>query len=271
MTSWQFLEYLVLGTGAGLLSGLFGVGGGLLVVPGLLWVLAQQGFASDVIMQYAVGTSLATMVVTALSSAWGHWRRQVPFWQHYRLLMPGLVVGVLCGVWFGHLLHSDWLRTGFGVLVLSVAVRTARNARRSRVSRANANKQLPLPVLGGMIGLQSGFFGIGAGILSPLMVARGICVREAIATCACCSLTVAVLGASMAMWAGQDALWQPARHIGYVFWPAVLCMTLTSPLAAWCGVRLSHHLSTVVLQWCFVVFLCLVAIKCFAPLWESFA
>ena len=71
----EFALYMLLGAAAGVLAGLFGVGGGLIIVPVLVFSFSAQGFAPDVLTHLAVGTSLATIVFTSINSIREHHRR----------------------------------------------------------------------------------------------------------------------------------------------------------------------------------------------------
>ena len=97
------LPYLLLGCGAGFIAGLFGVGGGLIIVPALLFLFQQQHVAASGLMQLALGTSLATIVVTSLASIHAHQRQGNIRWELFRLLTPGIIVGVFCGSWLSSL------------------------------------------------------------------------------------------------------------------------------------------------------------------------
>lgn len=113
--------YLALGAVAGLLAGLLGVGGGLVVVPALAALFAWQGFPADGLMHFAVGTSLAAIVLTAASSALAHHRRGAVLWGVVAGMAPGAVVGTLGGAMVAAALSSRQLRVCFGLFELAVA------------------------------------------------------------------------------------------------------------------------------------------------------
>ena len=111
----ELLTYLLTGAIVGLMAGLLGVGGGLLIVPILAWLFARHGFASDTLMHYAVGTSLAVILPTSLASLLTHQRLGSINWQVARLMAPGILLGALLGAvngiqgwpapWVDNLLH----------------------------------------------------------------------------------------------------------------------------------------------------------------------
>ena len=89
----ELLTYLITGAVAGLMAGLLGIGGGLVIVPALALLFAARGFAAGTLMHYAVGTSLATIVLTSVSSLLAHHRRAGVLWPAVRAMAPGIVPG----------------------------------------------------------------------------------------------------------------------------------------------------------------------------------
>ena len=89
----ELIIYLLIGAMAGFAAGLFGVGGGLIIVPILYIVFTQLHYDASVIMHLAVGTSLATIIVTSFSSVSAHHKKGAVMWKVFRNLAPGLVIG----------------------------------------------------------------------------------------------------------------------------------------------------------------------------------
>ena len=233
--------YALLGLFAGAMAGLLGVGGGLIIVPLLAALFNNQGFATQHLMQLAVGTSLATIVFTSLSSAWAHHRRRAVSWPVMRQLSMGIVIGGWLGgvlaVWLGGLL----LAALFGLFELLVAAQMAfgrpPSAHRTRPGR------LRNLVSGVLIGAVSTLFGIGGGTLTvPYLVWHNIDMRHAVGTSAACGIPIALvgtLGFAAVGWGREDL---PAASSGYVYWPAVLAVSVTSILGAPVGAWLAHRL-----------------------------
>ncbi|HKK15919.1 MAG TPA: sulfite exporter TauE/SafE family protein, partial [Gammaproteobacteria bacterium] len=113
--------YLVLGAVAGLIAGLLGLGGGIVIVPALLFIFIKLGFPAPVLMHLAVATSLATIFFTAIASALAHHRQGAVLWPVVKLLVPGIVVGAMLGAVVADYLPSESLRTFFGVFEILVA------------------------------------------------------------------------------------------------------------------------------------------------------
>ena len=250
----DLLIYLPVGAFVGVIAGLFGVGGGLVIVPVLVWVFSRQAMAPELITHLAVGTSLATIVITSLASIRAHHKRGAVAWDAFRALTPGIVAGALIGSWLADRLPSAELGTLFGLFELTVATQMA------LALRAAPHRALPGPAgmsgAGGLIGTLSAIVGVGGGTLTvPFLTWCNVDMRRAVATSAACGLPIAVAGAAgfiVTGW-GREAL--PAWSSGYVYWPAfagiVAASTLTAPAGAW----LAHTLPTGVLKRIFALFL----------------
>ena len=246
--------YITLGATAGLLAGLFGVGGGLIIVPVLAWVFAAQGMHSDVIMHLAVGTSLASIWLTSLMSIRAHHQRGAVNWLLVRKLAPGIIVGALAGALIADQLPTTVLKRIFGVFELFVA------AQMLLVSRYRARFELPgfigLTFAGGGIGLVSAIIGIGGGTLTvPFLVWCRVPMIQAVATSAACGLPIAVAGALGFMLTGWGAAGLPAWSTGYLYWPAWLGIVVASSLTAGLGARLAHSLPAARLRQLFALLL----------------
>jgi hypothetical protein len=172
----ELLTYLLTGAIAGLMAGLLGIGGGLVIVPALAWLFAGRGFADAGLMHYAVGTSLATIVATSISSLLAHHRRGSVHWAAVRALTPGILVGALGGAWLARYISSPVLSGVFGVFEMLVALQLLAGA------RPVAHRTLPgsgaLAGAGVVIGCVSALLGIGGGTLTvPFLLWNRIDIR----------------------------------------------------------------------------------------------
>lgn len=259
-----WLTYLALGAAAGLVAGLLGVGGGLIIVPVLATQFHAQGFGADKLMHLAVGTSLATIVLTSISSVRAHHRHGAVDWSIFHQLTPGILLGALAGAALADLLASDSLRRIFGVFELAVAAQLAFG--RPPAAHRTLPGRLALGSAGTVIGSVSAIVGIGGGTLTvPFLAWCNVPLRRAVATSAACGLPIAVAGATgyVLMGWGEEDL--PAGATGYVYWPAFAGIVLASVLAAPLGARLAHRLPVDVLRRVFAVFLVALGIKMLWP------
>jgi len=256
----ELLTYLLTGACAGLLAGLLGIGGGLVIVPALAMLFAQHGFAPNSIMHFAVGTSLAVIIPTSISSMLAHNRRDGVHWPVVRLMVPGMLLGALASAWLAKQMSSHSLALVFGVFVLVVAARlllgTHPAAHRSMPGR------MGLGIAGSLIGLVSGLLGIGGGTLTvPYLLWHQGDIRQAVGTSATLGLPIALAGTLGFIISGLDDPSQPGLNSGYVYWPAVAAIMVASVPMAPLGARLAHHLPRVALQRVFAALLLVVGAK----------
>lgn len=246
------LIYLLVGALAGLAAGLFGVGGGLVIVPALIFCFTLQGFSPEYLTQLAIGTSLAAMIITSLSSVRAH-RLNVQ-WRLFWLLSPGILLGAWLGVHVAGLLPGQYLQLVFGLFAVIVAVQIGCSAYPKPIR--DVPMSAGVSIMGGGIGFISALLGIGGGTITvPYLTWRNIDMRHAIATSAACGLPIAMMGALFngLIGAGREAL--PSFSTGFIYWPAFLGIVLTSTPFAIFGAMLAQHLPLLVLRRCFAVFL----------------
>lgn len=252
-----FLSYLILGALAGTLAGLFGIGGGLIIVPVLVYSFEIQGLPSEILTHLAVGTSLATIVVTSLSSIRAHHAKGSVRWSIFLLMAIGILLGAWFGVYTAIQMSGTVLQKTIGIFAILIAIKMWIGFKARDGSHIPSR---PTFVSAGIfIGWASSIFGIGGGTLSvPFLRKSNLQMPEAVGTSAACGLPIALVGALANMFMGQGNDLLPAMTTGYVYWPAFLGIVLTSMLFARYGARLAHQLSAEVLQKLFAVFLLLV-------------
>lgn len=262
MTEW--LAYAGLGAFAGVLAGLLGVGGGLIIVPVLAMLFLQAGVSPSVIMHLAVGTSLATIVFTSLSSVWAHHRHGAVRWEVFLALLPGIILGAGLGALMADWLPSDNLQVVFGLFELTVAMQMGLNL------RASPHRALPgrlgMGIAGGVIGTVSALVGVGGGTMTvPFLQWCNLPMRQAVATSAACGLPIAVAGGIGFVATGWGEALLPKSSSGYLYWPAFLGIVSASVLFAPLGARLAHRIPAPVLKRFFALFLLLLALRMLWP------
>lgn len=254
------IEYVVLGAFAGLLSGLLGIGGGLVVVPGLAFIFAQQHLADANIMQLAAGTSLAVMIFTTGRGLLAHRRWKVDFWSIYKGMLLFVIIGTVCGVLLAHVLHSDVLRIILGVVVFVIVAKLLFWQRPESAEPSLPSRRVSATAAT-FIGSLSGLLGIGGGtLMTPFLLYFSVPLRQAMVVAIATSLTVALVGSVSFMLAGMHVANLPAHTLGYVYWPAWIGVAVGSLLCAPIGVKLAHRLPTALLTKIFAFFLLLVGI-----------
>ncbi|WP_336367239.1 sulfite exporter TauE/SafE family protein [Marinobacter sp. C2H3] len=254
------LLYLALGAVAGVLAGLFGIGGGLIIVPGLILSFGWQGVSPDVSAHLAVGTSLATIVFTSLSSIRSHHRHRAVRWDLFRPMAVGIVMGAVVGAWTAAYLSGPALQKIIGVFAITVALRMFLNA------TPKPGRDTPGAIgLGGAgvgIGWASALFGIGGGTLTvPYLSWCNVRIQAAVGTSAACGLPIAVAGALANVWTGWQNPALPAYSLGFINVPALLGIIATSVLCARVGANLAHRLNARVLKRIFALLLLVLGLR----------
>lgn len=260
----ELLAYLLTGAFAGVIAGLLGVGGGLLIVPVLAFLFTRAGFDAGVIMHLAVGTSLATIVFTSISSVRAHHRHGAVRWSVFWQLTPGIVIGAFVGAWLAGFFHSGGLRLFFALFEIGVAVQLAFGMRPKAhvISQDAGTPAWEHGSAGVLIGSISALVGIGGGTLTvPWLVWRGIPMRNAVAVSSACGLPIAVAGAVGFVLRGWQIPALPPHSAGFVYLPALLGIVATSILFAPLGARLAHRLPVPVLKRFFAMFLLVLGIR----------
>lgn len=248
----ELIIYLLIGAIAGFAAGLFGVGGGLIIVPILYIVFTQMNYDPNVIMHIAVGTSLATIIVTSISSVTAHHKKGAVLWPVFRNLAPGLVLGSFLGAGIADLMSGQHLQLVIGVFAVWMAYKMFKGAN----AVVDPNRHLPTAPLqlaaGGGIGVASAIFGIGGGSLTvPYLNRHGVVMQKAVATSAACGLPIAVAGALGFMWFGAKEQIEVPNTIGYVHVYAFLGISVMSFITAKFGAKVAHLLSPAMLKKCF--------------------
>ena len=257
----ELLTLALMGAFAGIMAGLLGIGGGALIVPVLVIVFEMQKVNPDIIMQAALGTSLATIVFTAMSSIRAHHRRGAVDWQIFRRITPGIIIGSLAGAGIAKLLTSHVLHIMFVVFMFAVAAQFARGS-----MAASAHRRLPgalgMTAAGLVIGIASALFGIGGGSLSvPFLTWCSVPVRQAIATSAAIGLPIALSATIGFIFAGWGDPRLPPLSAGYVVLPVFIGIVAASTLAAPLGARLAHRLSENTLRRVFALFVAILGVR----------
>lgn len=255
----ELIVFLIIGALAGFAAGLFGVGGGTIIVPLLFIVFTQMGYGPDVIMHLALGTSLATIVVTSISSLMAHHKNGAVLWPVFKNLAPGMAIGCFAGAGIAGLLSGLHLQLIVGVFLIWVAYTMFSGAKK----QVDPNQVLPTNrqqrLAGAGIGIASAIFGIGGGSITvPYLSRYGVVMQKAVGTSAACGLPIAIAGALGFMFFGMKQHIGIANTIGFVHIYAFLGISVMSFFTAKFGAKTAHALSPVVLKKCFAVLLIIV-------------
>lgn len=248
-------ELLLLGAVTGFLAGLLGVGGGMMMVPFITWILTARGVESGMAVKMAIATSMATILFTSISSVRAHHRRGAVRWDLVRTLAPGLVAGgLLSGAGLFAVLKGRGLALVFALFIGHAAVQMLRNR------PPPPGRQMPgaagQTAMGGLIGLVSGLVGAGGAFLSvPFMTRGNVPMRQAVGTSAALGFPIALANTAGYLVAGRSLAPVLPGAVGYLYLPALFIVAAASVSFAPLGARVAHRTDVARLKRVFAVLL----------------
>ena len=240
---WRLVvELLILGSFTGYLAGLLGVGGGMLMVPFMIFVLSAKSIPPQYVVKMAIATSLATICFTSIASVRAHHQRGAVLWPIARLLAPGIAIGSLLGAQVAKALPSQALAVLFALFVSFSATQMLID------KKPRPSRQLPgtggMLAAGGVIGLLASLVGAGGAFVSvPFMTWCNVRIHNAVATSAALGFPIAAAGTVGYVIAGWSQGDMPAGTLGFVYLPALITISAASVLTAPLGARTAHRLN----------------------------
>ncbi|MBK8361451.1 MAG: sulfite exporter TauE/SafE family protein [Comamonadaceae bacterium] len=235
------LELALLGTCTGFLAGLLGIGGGMLMVPFMTFILSSKGFPADYTVKMAVATSLATICFTSLSSVRAHHQRGAVLWPVARLLAPGILVGSALGAQIAVAMPGKVLGVLFALFVGFSATQMFLDR------KPKPTRTLPrgpgMFAMGGLIGMLSALVGAGGAFISvPFMTWCNVKIHDAVGTSSALGFPIALAGTLGYVWAGIGMPQMPAGSVGYIYLPALVIISIASMAMAPLGARTAHRM-----------------------------
>lgn len=255
-----FLIYILVGMVAGTFAGLFGIGGGLILVPTFVYVLKLQGVSSEIAIHIAIATSLACIIPVAISSSIAHHKQKSVNWAWVIPMSFGMIFGAFLGAKTALSIEGSSLEILIGIFAILVALKMFFGL------KPIGSKPMPskgvLALFGAGIAWLSAIIGIGGGTVSvPFLLWRGASMHRAVGTSAALGMPIAIFGALTNMFMGWGNSDLPEWSVGYVYLPALVGILLTSVLFSRLGVMLAHNLSQKVLTRIFAIFLLCIGIS----------
>jgi len=253
----ELITLLAAGALAGTMAGLLGIGGGTIIVPVVALVLESQGVSKDVIIKVAVGTSLATIMVTAISSVYTHHRKGAVDWQLFKVLTPWILAGTVVGTILVDIMSGDILYIAFIIFLYLAATRLA-------IGNIRGTRNLPglpgMATVGTINGVVSAMMGIGGGVINvPFFTYCSVPIKRAIATAAAIGLPLATVSAIGFVITGLNESGLPKASLGYVNLPIFASVVSASFVFAPLGAKLAHALPERALNVFFSIFLYVMA------------
>jgi uncharacterized membrane protein YfcA len=254
------LLYLLLGCFSGFVAGLFGIGGGMVIVPVLVFSFKAQGLSTSILTHLAIGTSLATIIVTSISAVWAHHQRGAVLWPVVKKLAIGLLIGSVIGAQIAYAIPARELEIIIGCFALLTAAQMF-TGWKGKLGDIPLPNTAGLASAGGGIGIASAIFGIGGGTFTvPYLTLHGVKMTNAVASASACGLPIAFAGAVGFIYAGWHESLLPKGSMGFIYLPAFIGISATSLVFARLGAKLAHRLPADTLKKCFACLLVLVGI-----------
>ncbi len=254
-----------LGITAGIMAGLLGIGGGMLIVPGLFYLFGIIHLPDASLMHMAAGTSMCIMICTATSSTLAHNSKGHVQWSIFRSIIAWIGVGVICGNLLANRLPTELLELIFGVFLLAIAFKIFLGLKPTEEEEADT---VPKPAItssvGMVIGFKSGVLGIGGGALSvPFLLYCGLPMNQASGTSASFTLPIAITGTLSFLFLSSSPEMIP-WSTGYIYWPAVAMVAPLTMMGAPIGAQLSRIVPADKLRTIFACLLIFISLRMLA-------
>ena len=263
------LLFLGLGALSGLFAGMFGIGGGIIIVPSLSIIFSYLGFDLADAIRIAMATSMANMIFVSISSFYSNYKLNYVVKNAFLLAMPFVLFGTITGLIFANSIDGRTLSTIFGIIMAAIALRMIlestiiRNQSRKNL-RENINKPLFASVFF-LIGNLGGLTGLGGGFASvPFLSYYCMPIKEATGTSSGLTLTISLVGTLFYLINNNHSIDSPF-FIGHIFWIGVLMMLPTSIIFANLGANLKKHMQDKSLVIVFSILLTIVSFKMMFP------
>jgi uncharacterized membrane protein YfcA len=254
--------YMLLGAVAGLIAGVFGLGGGIIIVPSLIFTFSYLNFPHEVLTHLAVGTSLSTILFTSLSAIYVHNKNILINWSLAFKLSIGLLLGGVLSAYFAEFFTGGMLQKAFAIYCFTIAVQMWFSWQPQ--ATLVLPKKLGLACLGTLIGFISGLFGIAGGsLVVPVLTLFRVKMLEAVSTAAVTGFPIALSGTISYIFMGWSNIFTPEYSLGYIYLPATLGIIITSTVFARIGAKLVHTLPVYKTKKAFAIVLLLIACKLF--------
>ncbi|PLY11561.1 MAG: hypothetical protein C0626_03080 [Arcobacter sp.] len=246
------IYFVLLGSFVGVISGLFGIGGGGIIVPILTTIFLSHGLDDKIVVHMALGTSMAIIIVTSVSSIIAQQKKRAIEWNIVKLMAPGILVGTFLVTFIASKLDSFYLSIIFSIFMFFTSIHMFIGKKPKAESKAFSNKTHF--TAGGIIGGLSSLVSIGGGILSvPYLVAQNINIKKAIATSSAIGFPIAVSGTLGYIVNGWSNTSWDTLTLGYVNIIAFSCVAIASFSTAPIGVMLVHKINVDIMKKLFSV------------------
>jgi len=257
------LIYILLGCLASFLSGLLGIGGGLLVVPALFFIFTHfQIIPTPQLMHVVIGTSLATSIINLLFSVRAHQNQGAVCWPVFAAMSPGVIIGaLLLGPSIMKITPGDILKIIFGLFCLISAAQIIFR-KKNIITQENLPNKTSMFLLGLGTGSISTLLGIAGGMITGTILHYcHMDMRKIVGTSSAICLVLAISGTIGMMVIGYHQAGLPKWTTGFIYWPAFLGITLPSLFITALGANLAHKLPVNILKNIFAILVFMIGLK----------
>lgn len=257
----EYFLYLLLGTFSGILAGLFGIGGGIIIIPAFFYIFRYLvGVPEEVLSHTVLGTSLGVIIFSSLASTYAHHKKDAVFWNLIKVIAPSIFIGSALGALTASFIPSSTLQGLVALFLVAISIQMAFQF--PPPSQNPRTKVIGPVIIGSGIGWFSGIFGIGGGVFSvPYFYHRGLEMTQAIGSSAACGIPIAISGAISYMLLGSEISSLPEFSLGYVYLPGAILVGIASIFSASVGVRAAHRIKQRKLRIAFALILMIMGLN----------
>ncbi|XPV69543.1 MAG: sulfite exporter TauE/SafE family protein [Halarcobacter sp.] len=254
------IYFLLLGSFVGVVSGLFGIGGGGIIVPILTTIFLSHGIDERNVVHMALGTSMAIIIITSISSIRAQQKKKAIVWNIVKMMVPGILIGTFLATFIASKLDSFYLSIIFSIFMFFTSINMFIGKKPKAESKVFSNKTHFFS--GGLIGGLSSLVSIGGGILSvPYLLVQNVDIKKAIATSSAIGFPIALSGTLGYIVNGWSNTSIDTLTIGYVNLAAFACVAVASFTTAPIGVMLVHKINVNIMKKLFSVLPFILSIK----------
>ena len=254
------LSFLLLGSFVGVMAGLLGIGGGGIMVPIFTTLFLAQGVPTEQVVHLALGTSMASIIFTSLSSMRIHHMKGAVVWPIVKGMSIGILIGTFVATFIASLINSLYLAIFFSAFMAYVSLQMFLNKKPQPDKSISNNRETFFAGTG--IGAISALVSIGGGSLTvPYLIARNIDIKKAVGTSSAIGLPISVAGTLGYLINGWSNTSLDNYTVGFIYLPAVLLVSFASFFTAPLGVRLAHYLPVQILKKVFSLLLITLSLK----------
>lgn len=237
------LYFLLVGVVTGLAAGLLGVSGGVIIIPALVFLLPMAGVPKADLMHISIGTSLASMVLTSLSSTYSHHKKGSVLWPLFWRLFPGILGGAVLGAYLAKLIPNRELRIIFAFFEICVGLYMLVTRKGEHLGEGKSGLSFMKSLAVGVsVGTLSAMLGIGGGLLLvPTLAYFHVPLKKAVGSSAATGLVISLTGGLTFLLLGLNG--KTGSQAGFLYLPALFWISIVSMLAAPIGVKWAHFLS----------------------------